>query len=52
MKFKYLIKNSLPKNVKVPPHAHNCYEFIYYFSAEGEIQYNSDYKSSSEEKLV
>lgn len=52
MKFKYLIKNSLPKNVKVPPHAHNCYEFIFYVSAEGEIQYNSDHRSSSKENLT
>ena len=52
MKFKYLIKNSLPKNVKVPPHAHNCYEFIFYVSAEGKIQYNSDHRSSSKENLT
>lgn len=52
MKFKYLIKNSLPKNVKVPPHAHNCYELIFYVSAEGEIQYNSDARSSSKETLT
>ncbi len=40
MEFKYLINNHLQRNSKVPPHAHSCYEFIYYLEADGKIQYD------------
>lgn len=41
MKLNYVMNSNLNEKQHVPPHAHNCYELVYYFSGSGEISYDS-----------
>jgi len=40
MEFRYLITNHFSSSHYVPPHTHNCYELVYYYSAEGVSRYS------------
>ena len=40
IKFKYLfIRNYKSKTLKIRPHLHDCYEFVYYYKAQGKGSY-------------
>lgn len=32
----YIIRNYKSKTIKIRPHVHDCYEFVYYYKAQGE----------------
>lgn len=37
----YVMNSNLNQKQTVPPHSHNCYEFVYYISGSGEVLYDS-----------
>ena len=46
MKLNYVMNSKLNERQTVPPHAHNCYELVYYFSGSGKILYDSTPKKA------
>ena len=40
MKLNYVMNSKLNEKQTVPPHAHSCYEFVYYISGSGKILYD------------
>ena len=46
MKFNYVMSSKLNEKQSVPPHAHSCYEFIYYISGSGKILYDPSPKKA------